>query len=384
VNFQAPRPKMNKKQGPWNRIPQLINALRFYLMPKAEDTLEYDPFHLKIFTNRQYVKYGEKFYVESLRQDRNLGRRLSTNDMDLDAFKYVLAQVPAVRTVEFAGRGEPLLNKDIFKMIRMVTEYNDAYTTMTTTGLLLDRFAELILESPLKQLVIRMYGHRPAIYHAMSGLEARNFPVIVKNLRDFIARRNQSQSRLDVVLQMATDVHHYREVPDMLAFAREIGADALWVDNYLSPAGDEPSERTLYDDYGPVKEFFAAVMAGFAKEESGRKNPHEGFNLKLPVMLPRNMTHNRNCHDPYTTLAVDGDCNVLPCSRQMIYEMPPGVVAQLGVEVIDPDKAGKIWHEDFWNNPMYQWMRLVHSPDEEGKRYDVPLPCQHCPKNAGN
>ena len=373
-----------KKQGPWYKIPQLLNALRYYLTPKDDEVLEYDPFQLRVFSNRQYVKYGEKFYIESLKQDKNLGRRLSTNDMDIDAFKYVLAQVPAVRTVDFVGRGEPLLNPDIFEMIDTVAEYNQAYTSLTTTGMLLDKHGDDLLDSGLNQLVVRCYGHRPSAFHAMSGLEALNFPEIEKNLRHFVKKWKSRKSTLEVVLQMTVDVHSFRDIPDMLTFAQKMGVNALWVDNYLSPSGDEASERSLYDDYEPVKEFLAEVMGNFAADARATGSD---FNLKLPVLLSRDMSESRNCSDPYTVLSVDGDCTVLPCSRQMIYQMPGNILADFKEELLDPDKAGKIWDEDFWNNPMYQWMRQVHTPPEAvlGENpYPVPNPCQHCPKNVGN
>jgi len=78
------------------------------------------------------------------------------------------------------------------------------------------------------------------------------------------------------------------------------------------------------------------------------------------------MSAYRHCRDAFNTVSVDSEFNVSACSQHQLLYGP----------------LGKIWDEDFFNNPMYQWLRAIFSSNTDPSiAPEVPLACQACPRN---
>ncbi|MEB3285981.1 MAG: hypothetical protein VKJ04_00605 [Vampirovibrionales bacterium] len=352
-----------KKLPHWKKIPQWIN--RFWFLVKSqptrhEDYLDYDPFYLRIFTNQRYNAYGDQFYLKTLRNDKQLFQRLNQKEMDLETFKLVLEQVPAVRTVEFSGRGEPLLNPDLLSMIQYAHQFNGAETIVVTNGLLLQKNIHAILNSRLSQLCINLYGHKPSTYHQMSGLDAHNFVPMIENIKQLVSRKSAMGSHLKIIVSMTADVHTFRTIPEMIVLAHDLGVDGVVINNYLPDDPEIASERTLYSDQHIISEFFTAIES--------RIQSLENFEVTLPVLMDRDMSGHRHCQEAFTTVAVDGNCSVYPCSRQLLSD-------ELG-------ETPKIWEPDFWNHTTYHHLRNIHSSSTNGNGPEVPNACRHCPRNV--
>lgn len=345
----------------WNKIPQWVNRFIYLLKstPSShDDYLDYDPFCLRVFTNQRYNAFGDQFYVKTLKQDKQLFERLNQKEMDLETFKLAVEQIPAVKNIEFSGRGEPLLNPDLFAMIHHAYQFNGAESLVVTNGHLLKKHAQAMLNSPLNKLCIQLFGHKPSLYHQMSGLDAHNFVPIVENIKYFLQLKKAQHIGIQTMISMTVDVHTFRNIPEMIVFAYELGADGIVINNFLSDDPNESSERSLYTDHEVVLQFLEAI--------SGKLDQFQNFEVTLPTLLERDMSKNRFCQEAYTTVAVDGSCTVYPCSRQLLQD-------ELG-------DAPKIWEPNFWNHQTYHQLRNIHSRNQN-QATPVPNACQHCPRN---
>lgn len=343
----------------WKSLPQLINRLWFTISQEPDDDcLDYDPFNLRIFTHQRYSEFGGQAYADSLKHDRHILQRLSSKEMDFETFKLVLDQVPGVKTIEFSGRGEPLINPDLFNMITYAQQFNGAETTVVSNGHLLQKYSSMLLNSPLSTLCITLHAHKPSVYHQMSGLDAHNFVPTVENIKALVKKKKAFNSPLQILVSMTVDIHNFSSAPEMIAFAYELGVDGVLINNYLSPNPEMASERTLYSDQDVVVEFFDAVKTKLSHLNN--------FQVTLPTLLDRDMSTYRNCQEAYTTVAVDGNCSVSPCSRQLL----------------DFGHTTQIWEANFWNHDSYQWLRGIHGNQSTGRKTEpVPTACQNCPKN---
>lgn len=364
-----------KGGGPfWNKLPRILGMGRIRLQMDAyNEVLDYEPIHLHInpievhpmdfsqLPNDPLAGLFDKDDAESAETEYVPGKPMANamQKLALENFRFLMDQVPAVRTIEFSGRQhDPLENPDLSKMIDYAHRFNGAESTVYTNGLLLGSFTDELLKSRLHRLVIQIHAHRPSLYALMANQPLSQFMEILENIRYLMARKRELKSPLEIELSMSVDIHNYRQIPEMIRFAEELGVDGIRLDNYL---GEDPavrSDRTLYRSQQNVVKFLESV---WQKELSNGR-----LIVTLPILLDTDMSNHRHCLEAYGTVSVDAEFNVSACSRQLLPLPSPS----------------KIWEEDFFNNNMYKWLRTIHSCGQTVDcKTDVPMPCQGCPRN---
>jgi MoaA/NifB/PqqE/SkfB family radical SAM enzyme len=321
--------------------------------PVVESTSDFQPVQLNIMATATCTQACKTCYAHSPEVKNNYLSQTAGKEMDLDTFRFVLGQLPTVQTILFSGWGEPLLNSQIFEMVSLAFKSHTAESIIVTNGLLIENRLEAMLASPLKRLVVSINGHTPDAFASMTGMPPDHFNLIKENVQKLVFEKKRNpKNQLEVYLSFIIDAQNYVKMPEMLRFAQDLRVDGVHFENYLSPEPGVPSARTLYTDNVDVTRFFDRLRPNFLT-----------LNVTLPKLLDRDMSHHRNCKDVYTTLTVDGDCNVTACSMQWLFN----------------GKMGKLWEEAFWKNNMFEWLRSVHG----GLEHEVPKPCQTCPNNCG-
>jgi hypothetical protein len=270
-------------------------------------------------------------------------------------FRVLLEQIPTVRTIAFTGPPDPLQNPYLADLITVAYRFNGVESTVYTDGELLEPWIDRLLESPLTCLALGIIAHRPSHYARLTGRPLTDFIGARDTAARLIARKREWNAALTVDLCMTVDLHNFRDMPDMLAFAESLGADGVRFENYLSPDPEQRSDRTLYTHQASVMKFLRWMESTVL--------PVTRLYVTLPVPLDADMSGHRHCREPFTTVAVESDLSVSGCSRRVPW----------------PGPRGKIWDPDFWNNDMYHWLRSIHSTRNHG----IPLPplCRACPNN---
>lgn len=297
---------------------------------------EYEPLHLQITT--------------PVFSDENLSSALTPGN-----FRALLEQIPTVRTIAFTGLPDPLQNPHLTELIAIAYRFNQTESTVYTDGLLLEPWIDPLLESPLTCLALGIIAHRPSHYARLTGRPLTDFIRIRDIALRLIARKRKREAPLTVDLCMTVDLHNFRDMPDMLAFAESLGVDGVRFENYLSPEPGKKSDRTLYTHQTSVMKFLHWMEHTVL--------PVTRIYVTLPVPLDADMSGHRHCREPFTLVAVESDLSVSGCSRHMPY----------------PGPHGKIWDADFWNNDTYRWLRHIHGTRHHGA--SLPAPCRMCPNN---
>lgn len=341
-----------------NELPRLLNLVHYQMkaeqgQPTGEE-LDYEPIHLHITPSEVHPIIAA--ITEKTNHLNPQAPKALNQELELENFRFLMEQVPAVRTIEFSGRQDPFRNADLIAMVNYAHKYNGAESTVFTDGFLLNIFADQILKSSLRSLVVRLYEAKPSQYSRMSGFSPSRFVNIRDNLARLVQRKKALGSQVEIEVSFCIDIHNFREMPAMLKLAEELGVDGVRFENFLSPDPSVRSDRTLVSDMAPVVKYLKEFAEG-----PGAASP---IAVVLPTLLEPDMSSNRNCLDPFTTVTVDTQLNISGCSRLLLYR----------------GKMGKIWDQDFWNNDMYKWLRGVHSKSQS-QTADVPRPCQNCPRN---
>lgn len=164
-----------------------------------------------------------------------------------------LAQFPEkIKTLRFVGMGEPLLHKDIVKMVKRAKDAQIANTVevITNGSLLTHGMSDGLIEAGLDRLVISLQGTSAIKYRDICGVEL-DFEEFVDNIRYFYENKTNTQMYLkivDVALEDEADKERY------LSIFGDI-CDTIGIENTVPIFPDVDFNEALYETKGVKTQF---------------------------------------------------------------------------------------------------------------------------------
>lgn len=158
-----------------------------------------------------------------------------------------------IDTVEFTG-GEPLLNKDVFAMIKEANR-TGVYTILTTNGnLLTDQIIVNVVDAQPRQILIAYDGLDYDQYAA--SRTKGNFAQLNRNIRALVEQRRDKQALFpEITLQMVVNKNNYQSLDAFWVHAKELGVDSACAKPlFVWPAGSKDFKQKLIDQYLPPSE----------------------------------------------------------------------------------------------------------------------------------
>lgn len=147
--------------------------------------------------------------------------------MSLDQFKGIIDEIaPYTTHVEMGGYGEPLLNENIFPMIRYATD-KGIYVNMHSNVNLIDTPEKVrdLVASGLYHLTLSVDGATQKTYHRYRV--GGNVETVVANAKAIMQERNRSGSeRPFVTMQTVVTKVNEHEVDQIREIAEDVGVDA--------------------------------------------------------------------------------------------------------------------------------------------------------------
>lgn len=163
-------------------------------------------------------------------------------DLSFDAYRKVIDDLQDYLIwVMLYIQGEPLLNKDIFKMIAYA-KMRKIYVSISTNGYLLDQEnINQILDSRLDHITISLDAAREDTFKNYKKIDA--FQTVVSNIKSLVSQRNKNRRLYPCVcLQMIAIKDNEKEIGEFFDLAREVGADEV----FIKPARlDFPSKKFM-------------------------------------------------------------------------------------------------------------------------------------------
>ena len=284
-----------------------------------------------------------------------------------DNFLRIVEQFPHMQRAVLHGIGEPLMNRDLPRMIRHLKERGVSVLFNTNAVLLNAEWDAALLESGLDEMRCSLDAARPETYARIRG--AHVLHKIIANLQRFMAAQRERGATTPKVSLWATAMQeNIDEVPDLVRLAARIGVPEVYLQRMVFPEAPEERsgmlqpEQSLYVTYGDHE---AAVVAeaerlagelGVSFRSSGATTPQRSFEGGRQAPDPRPWSA---CTRPWTTAYITANGNALPCC-----------IAPFATTDYDSLLLGNLFEQPFsevWNGERYQRWRtdlLSDSPQK--------------------
>ena len=197
-------------------------------------------------------------------------------------------------SVNLGAFAEPLLHKDVLKMVEYSHKKGIVDSRLITNGLLLNCFKEEIFESGLVHLFVSIDAHSEETYSQIRG---KGFELVQENLLAVLAEKQKRKSVLPIIRVSFLDMGiNNREKEDFIEY---------WRDKV---------------DFIDVQVF-------------------DNFNVDINQKCDLKQNKKWNCTSPWSRLAVLANGNVLPCCNFFGMNVPVGNINESTLEDIWNSKA---------------------------------------------
>jgi len=179
-------------------------------------------------------------------------------DMSLKEFKKIIDEnIQLIKNLSLYNYGEPLLNPEIYDMIKYAKNKGVKSVKLATNGMLLnDKNINLLLESSLDYLSISLDGATPETYSKFRI--GGNFDKIISNIKKLVNQRNKKNSNTKIEIQFIIMSHNQHEIKDIKNLSKKLGADFLRLKKVLIKNPKWSALLPLkekYDRYSEKKNF---------------------------------------------------------------------------------------------------------------------------------
>jgi MoaA/NifB/PqqE/SkfB family radical SAM enzyme len=240
------------------------------------------------------------------------GGQEPAKDLGWGEFRRVVDQFPLLERVLLHGIGEPLLNRDLARMVAHLKSRGAVVLFNSNAISLSERIGQALLEAGLDELRVSLDASTPETYAKIRGVDA--FDKVIANLERFVALgRGQAQPPA-VSLWFTAMRANIEEIPGLVTLARRTGAGAIHLQRLVyNGFGLATEEQSLHGrlherESALIQETeVAARMAGILFSASGATAPEVSL---LPSHDDRPWSA---CRRPWSLVYVTVHGNVLPC-----------------------------------------------------------------------
>ncbi|MDO8647802.1 MAG: radical SAM protein [Candidatus Diapherotrites archaeon] len=222
-------------------------------------------------------------------------------NLSLKEFKKIIDNIPSAALVNLTGRGENLMNPEIFKMIEYAKSKNIYVWFNDNMTLMHEANAKKVIDLGLDCIAISFDGATKKTYeHIRNGA---NFEKTIKNIKRLQELKKEAgTTKPELFLVMIVMKENYKEMPRFVELAKELEIPEIVFAGALTFKGSKA--KSLKEN--PKKEL----------EEINRKTQEKadelGIKITLPLHEPKAFAP-KDCSYPWTTAYIDCYGNVIPC-----------------------------------------------------------------------
>ena len=279
-------------------------------------------------------------------------------DMSWELFTHIVDQLPNIARVVLHGVGEPMLVKDLPRMIRYLKD-RGAYVLFNTNGTVLTaKKGRELFETGLDELRVSLDAADARTFLLIRGKDY--FNRIVRNVRAFTemqAREGLAHPRVSLWLTGLKET--IAQLPDFVRIAHDIGVKEVYLQRLVfcedAPLGMARPDQALFErlsreelqHLAAAEEQAAALGINF--NASGASEPGESLARKAdknPWSL---------CRRPWAVMYFTANGRALPCCIAPF--------SQNGYENYTLGDATQQSLREIWNDPAYREFRAALQSD---------------------
>lgn len=150
-----------------------------------------------------------------------------------------------VKSIYFAGEGEPTLHKDLIKFISYANKLN-IQTAISTNGTCFDGEIASECLKTLSWIRFSLDAFKPSTYKSLHGIGTAGFYKVLQNISNAVKIKKDNNYKVEIGVQAIFEPQNADEMVDMAKMLKEIG-----VDNFqIKPAHSHPNSSykpNVYD-----------------------------------------------------------------------------------------------------------------------------------------
>ncbi len=296
---------------------------------------------------------------------RTLLSREDDRDLSYDNFRYIVDQFPVLERVVLHGLGEPLLNKELPRMISYL-KARGTYVLFNSNGILLnEKRGQALIDAGLDEYRLSMDGGTREVYAHVRGVDA--FDKIWRNVRAFTAMQRAQDARKPAVSLWFTAMReNLHDLPRLVDLAADAGIKEVYMQRLvyfeegLAASKQSLFRRALREELDLVRNCEERCRElGITFNAAGTTTPVES--------LVRDFGERpwSGCRRPYSLTYITSSGNVLSCCFA-----PFG--HKSAREYKEERVLGNIFQEPIaaiWQGERYQAFRAAFESD---------APARHC------
>jgi MoaA/NifB/PqqE/SkfB family radical SAM enzyme len=287
-------------------------------------------------------------------------------DMSWELFTRIVDQVPDLARAVLHGVGEPMMVRELPRMIRYL-KGRRTYVLFNTNGTLLDeRRGRELIEAGLDELRLSLDAAEPRAFRLVRGVDA--FDKIVANLRAFTALQQEIGATLPRVSLWLTGLKEtLRQLPRFIELAHELNVPEVYLQRLVyfpEGRGLARAESTLFDNLDAGEEEGLRRVEERARSLGVRLNASGAAEPEASLKRRDADRPWSRCRRPWTLMYFTAHGRALPCC-----------IAPFSMHGYGSFTLGDATQEtlrEIWNGARYQQFRRALDGD------DPPAPCARC------
>jgi MoaA/NifB/PqqE/SkfB family radical SAM enzyme len=289
-------------------------------------------------------------------------------DMSWELFTSIVDQVPNLSRAVLHGVGEPMLVKNLSKMVRYLKD-RGTYVLFNTNGTVLnERNGRTLIAAGLDELRVSLDAANAKSYLAVRGKDY--FKRILRNVRAFRELQEREAKDHPRVSAWLTGLKEtIAELPEFVKVAADIGVKEVYLQRLVffdrSPIGLARPDQALYEQLNREESQKLAEAAALA-ESLGITFSASGAASEPGMSLKRSNDESpwSLCRRPWTLMYFTANGRALPCCIAPF--------SQRGYENYTLGDATQQTLREIWNGPAYAEFRAALLSDKP------PAACANC------
>lgn len=229
--------------------------------------------------------------------------QMQKEDMTLSQFMHILDQMPFLVNLTLQGLGEPLLNKEIFGMIKEAKKRNIRVGLSTNATLITKEIAQKIIDSGLDWMYISLDSLNKEIYEDIR--RGANFDLVINNIKNFFELKGNK--RPDTNFWTLIMKENLAGIPNVIEFAEELGMNKIILQNNIHNWGYDDFKENVEQIKNSSDEDLLKLIDDIKKINS---------NVNVEICTNSIISDNKKCDWPWRSAYITCDGYITPCCMQ--------------------------------------------------------------------